>query len=250
MSLESRVGNVIIINEKQEKEIMSLTSANQELAEAAKTGDRAKILKLLAGGADPRSEESLALRAAAYDGHEACVRLLLPLSDARAMESDALKLAAAYGHEECVRILLPASDPKAEGSYALRWAAQNGHAECVRLLLPVSDPTARDFEALRFAAEDGHLECVRILLAASRPFRGIGGLLKGAIEEGRAKMAALLIEEEPRLLDGINLSKCLAEALAQKHSALASYFSAIIDQRALSGIDQNRAASRPVAARL
>ena len=49
-------------------------------------------------------------------------------------------------------------------------------------------------------------------------------------------MAALMIEEEPRLLDGINLPKCLAEALENRHGDLASYLSSIIDQREILGV--------------
>ena len=66
--------------------------------------------------------------------------MLLPVSDAKANESYALRLAALNGREECVRLLLPVSDPKALDSKALMWAANNGHVECVRLLLPVSGP--------------------------------------------------------------------------------------------------------------
>ena len=71
------------------------------------------------------------------------------------------------------------------------------------------------------AAKNGHAECVRMPLAASGPLGEIDGLLEKVFDRD-AKVAALMIEEEAGLLDGINLSKCLAEALAKEHSALAA----------------------------
>ena len=194
---------------------------DQELVGAAQAGGARKVSKLLACGANPRKKDSCALRWAAHSGHV-----------------------------ECVRLLLPTSDPMAEDSYALRAASQNGHAECVKMLLTVSDPKALDSQALKVAAKNGHEQCVRMLRAVSGPLGEIDGLLEKVFELGHAKVAALMIEEEPGLLDGINLPKRLAEALKNSHADMASYLSAIIDQRALSGIDQNRPASRPVSARL
>ena len=67
----------------------------------------------------------------------------------------------------------------------------------------------------------------------SSPLVEIYGLLAVAMVAGQAKVAALLIEAEPRLLDGVNLPKCLAEALENSYGDLASYLSSIIDQREL-----------------
>ena len=186
---------------------------DQELLNAAQAGDAAKVSELLACGADPRSENYWALRVAADLGYSECVRLLLPASDPKAGESNALRVAAWNGHAECVRMLLPGSDAKAAGSAALRWAAKNGHAECVRLLM-----------------------------TASGPLRAIDGLLEQVIEGGSAKVAALVIAEEPRLLEGVDFSKCIAEALENSHGDLASYLSSIIEQRELVGVAPNAAA--------
>ena len=252
---------------------------DRELVDAADAGNDAQVSALLALGANPMRESSKALLWAAYKGHEECVRLLLPVSDPKEEMSRALRWAATNGHAECARLLLPVSDPQADDSHALRWAAKNGHAECVKLLMPASEPKAREsqalklaarnghgecvklllpvsdalageFEALRGAAYNGHEQCVRLLLAASGPLGEIDGLLEQVIETGCAKVAAVLIGAEPRLLDGINLPKCLAEALAKEHRALAAYLSAIMEQRELSGMGQNRPDSRPVAGRL
>lgn len=58
----------------------------------------------------------------------------------------ALMHAARNGHEDCVKLLLPRSDPLArdsDGCSALMWAARLGHRNCVSLLLPLSDPWAQ-----------------------------------------------------------------------------------------------------------
>ena len=68
---------------------------------------------------------------------------------------------------------------------------------------------------------------------------GFNGLLDEVFERGRANMAAVLIEQEPRLLDGINLPKCLAVALENGHEDMAGFLSSIIDQRELAGVAQD-----------
>ena len=191
-------------------------------------------VKLLLGASNPKANESYALRLAAHYGLAECLRLLLPVSDAKAHDSAALWWAAQQGRVECLKMLLPVSDPKAGNSRALGSAGLHGHAECVRLLLPVSDAAANDSAAIRGAARFGHVECVR-LLAASRPLAEIDGLLEDVIKAGGARMAALLIEEEPRLLDGVNLSKCLAAAIENERGEMASYLSSLIDKKELLG---------------
>lgn len=85
----------------------------------------------------------------------------------------ALMLASINGHEECVKILLPHSDALAQdggGFTALMAAAGNGLVDCVRLLLPWSDPLATNnsgYSALMCAADGGHEACVKLLLLKS-----------------------------------------------------------------------------------
>ena len=262
---------------------MPHSDIDHELVSAAHAGSAAQVSELLACGADPESSRSAALRAAAefghvecarllltvseakdreceallyesealrgaaYNGHAECVRMLLSVSDAKAEDSWPLLLAAGNGHVECLRVLLPVSDPMADGSLALRDAARNGHEECVRLLLPGSDPKAGDFRALRAAAHYGRVGCVRLLLAASSPLCEIGGLLEKVIESGQAKMAALLIGEEPRLLDGVDLSKCLAAAREKDHMDMAALLWSIIEQKELLAVEQDRPRRRGLA---
>ena len=71
------------------------------------------------------------------------------------------------------------------------------------------------------------------------------------IEGGHAKVAALLIGEEPNLLEGIDLPQNLSVALGKGWVDMAGLLSSIMEQKELLGMDQNRPArSRPVAARL
>lgn len=77
---------------------------DQQLISRASAGDLPWAAKLLALGANPLAQSSLALREAAGNGHA-----------------------------ECVRLLIPVSDPKAKGSYALQLAARNGHVGCVAM---------------------------------------------------------------------------------------------------------------------
>ena len=177
---------------------------DQELVSAARAGRAGKVSELLACGANPRKKKS-----------------------------NALRWAALYGHVECVRLLLPTSDPMAEDSYALRGASQNGHAECAKMLLTVSDAKAKDCHAIQLAARNAHADCVRMLLPVSSPLCEIGGFLEEVFESGHENVAALLIEEEPKLLDGVDLSECLAAARKRGHHDLAAYVSSIMDQKAL-----------------
>ena len=88
-----------------------------------------------------------------------------------------------------------------------------------------------------------HVECVRLLLAASGPLCEIGGLLEPVFERGQAEVAAVLIEQAPRLLDGVNLSKCIAVALEKGQKEMAGLLSSIIEQRVILDLVPNRPAS-------
>ena len=69
--------------------------------------------KLIKEGADPKANNSQALRYASYNGHLDIVKLLIPLSDPKADDSEALRYASRYGHLDIVKLLIPLSDPKA-----------------------------------------------------------------------------------------------------------------------------------------
>ena len=127
---------------------------NEKLCEAARSGSEAELKALLRNpGCDPLAKDyrgMTALMLAAYHGHEACLRMLLPISDALAKGDDgitALMWATYHGHEACLRILLPISDALAkgdDGTTALMWASCNGQDACVRLLLPISNAFTTD----------------------------------------------------------------------------------------------------------
>jgi ankyrin repeat protein len=151
--------------DKQEK-------LNDQLFQAAKSGDLATLEQALADGADAKARDSRALDWAARGGRDDCVKMLIGVSDPLAGGSSALNSAARDGHAGCVKLLIPVSDPLAEDSYALKMAAEGGYAQCVKLLIPVSDPKSMDSYALRVAAHKGHRDCVALLLPASDPLAG------------------------------------------------------------------------------
>ncbi len=147
---------------------------NKALVKASEHGRIEAVKRLLGKGADSMADGSLALQAAAENGHLEIVKLLLPVSDPKADNSFALQAAAEYGHLQIVKLLLPVSEPKAGGHWTLQLASMNGHLEIVRLLLPVSDPKSGKSSALQAAAEYGHLQIVKLLL----PFSDCSHMLK------------------------------------------------------------------------
>jgi len=96
--------------------------------------DREVIQELIKEGADPKVNDSRALRLAAAYGYKEIVELLIPVSDPKACDSYALRVAATYGYKEIVEMLIPVSDPKACDSGALRCTAFNGHKDIVKML--------------------------------------------------------------------------------------------------------------------
>lgn len=246
---------------------------NQMLADHGREGDLDGMKKLLSKGANPNENESEALRLAAKNGHVECVRLLILFSDPKSASSYALRWAARNGHAECVRLLIPVSNPEACGSMPLCVAAEKGHAECVRLLIPVSNHPKDISDALSWAARYDRTECVKLLISAaaanpavdhlpaicwaieygsveslmlliSNPAilnacdpanaRQIDSILSAAFNFGEARMLSLMLAQEPRLLDGLDLLANADIALAKGHSELSSLLRSIIDKQALS----------------
>jgi len=146
---------------------------------------------LLDADADPKADNSYALRWAAEYGHTEVVKLLIPVSDPKANNSGALRRAAIYGHTEIVKVLIPVSDPDDYGG-ALRGAARNGHTEIVKVLIPFSDPKAYNSGALWWAAEYGHTEVVKLLIPVSDPKANNSGALRRAAIYGRTEIARVL----------------------------------------------------------
>lgn len=212
------------------------TSLNNQLAFSAFTGDHTQLALLLAQGADPCLTNSQPLALAAHNGHAECVKLLVPVSDPKTRNSEALRRSAENGHAECVRLLIPVSDPKTNDSAPLFSAAAEGHAECVRLLIPASNPKARDSYALCLAASNGHLECIRLLIPESDPLLHHQQALTSALESGCPKTLSLMLASEPLFLTGVDLSHCLADAIANGHSDLAGLLSSIIETASIADL--------------
>ncbi len=98
---------------------------------------------------------NLLFAVAALGGRVNDVKQLLEAgADPKANDSRALRMSARNGHLEMVKLLLPVSDPEADDSLALRWAAENGHLEIVELLLPHSDH-AKPLNDQGFVASSG-----------------------------------------------------------------------------------------------
>ena len=110
---------------------------NERLRRAAAAGSDVELKSLLCKpGCDALSKNfsgMTALMYAAYYGHVACVRLLLPVSNTLAQDDrnvSALMRAADAGYEVCVQLLLPASDASAsdiKGMTASARAQKSGH---------------------------------------------------------------------------------------------------------------------------
>ncbi|ETS80402.1 hypothetical protein PFICI_07931 [Pestalotiopsis fici W106-1] len=117
-----------------------------------------------------------ALHAAAANGHESTVQLLLEkgadVNDNSEMYRTALHVAAANGHESTVQLLLEkGADINAEGKVygtALHIAAAEGHESIVQLLLEKGADMNAEGKgygtALHIAAAEGHENIVKLLL--------------------------------------------------------------------------------------
>ena len=111
---------------------------------AAYNGHEAIVRLLLEAGADKEAKDNdgfTPLINAAYNGHEAVVRLLLEAGadkEAKDNDGDPLIIAAMSGHEAIVRLLEAGADKDAKdknGHTPLLEAAARGHEAIVRLLL-------------------------------------------------------------------------------------------------------------------
>lgn len=205
---------------------------HERLVDCARDGNFEEISRLLAIGADPRHNASRALSLAAEHGQAQCVKLLIPLSEPQSNNSEALRKAASNGHAECTLLLAPVSDPKAEDSAALRFAAYHGQSEVVRQLIPVSDPKASHSCAIRWAAMNCHVECVKLLIPVStlKTSRVVSAVL---LLGGNAQILSLMLASEPLLLDGHDLSRCLADSISNGHPELADLLSSMVEQKAI-----------------
>lgn len=187
-------------------DVMSQYELDRALVTHAHDGLSLDVAVFLRAGANPKHENSLALRLASGGGHAECLRLLIPISDATAFDSHALGWAAQHGYAECVELLIPVSDLASNGSVALCNAASNGHADCVALLLPFSAPLMDHPKALTAAVANGH-----------------------------ANVLSLMLDREPGLVGKLNLRELHAYAEQCGHAAMASLTASMIERAELDG---------------
>lgn len=139
------------------------------LAHAADCGNTQCVAYLLSADANALWNDSNALRRAAMNGREGCVKLLIPYSDPCSNAGGALAAAATSGSLECVKLLIPVSGGMFSNNIALVRAAMVGHIECVKVLIPVSNPHTRNSGALYEAINNGYLVIADVLWPVSNP---------------------------------------------------------------------------------
>jgi hypothetical protein len=166
-------------------------SLDEELLDAARNGDTARVRELLRKGANANAKDRggwTPLHWAAFWGHVDVAKLLLEHgADVNAKESvyDAtpLHVAAATGHADVARLLLEhGADVNAKYGDSdltpLHVAALYGHADVARLLLERgADPSIRDKHGrtpLDIARATRHKEVARVIEEYMRGRRGVG----------------------------------------------------------------------------
>jgi len=185
------------------------TDINNQLIEAAKSGDHKRLKLLMAKDAeidyaDQNYETSLIW--AAKHGHQECCRLLI---DAQAeincrnrQWQSALLWAANNGHQECIRMLIDAGAQinarDLEGYTALIVAAQHGNQECVHVLIDakaqIHDSTNYGAIALSMASDYGHLQVCKLLIGAVLVPKEQRDALIAFLGCGRKQLKSLLNE--------------------------------------------------------
>lgn len=153
-----------------------MKSIDEQLRDAASGGDERKLKALLlCSDCTPMSIGHFGLTSlmlAAFYGHDACVKLLLPVSDAKIKDNNgktALMYASSRGETACVRILLPLSDvmcKSGDDMTALILAARQGSRSCVEALLPLSDALTCDNEVKTASMEarvNGHFKLANFM---------------------------------------------------------------------------------------
>jgi hypothetical protein len=140
------------------------TSPNEDLWEASRAGDAARVQKALEGGADVNARARYGMTALAFaadKGHEAVVRLLVERgADVNAQDTfygvRPIDLALSNGHLDTARLLLARGSRGAAG--ALMAGVQRGDVALVKQALAASDLTARQLDSALAAAKQAGRE--------------------------------------------------------------------------------------------
>lgn len=172
---------------------LSKTLLDQQLSTAALLGNMPRVAGLLAEGADPLADNSMALRFASMNGYLECVELLLPLSGAGSSSMAAI-MAAFCGRAECLAAIIAFSQEPINVDEALSGAAKNGHAECIHVLLPLL--AGPPDSAVMSAARAGHAGALDMLVNANLGAAKFSGILPlardAAMENDRWECSRIL----------------------------------------------------------
>jgi len=196
---------------------MILTSKN--IVAFAGDGDLKQLRRLLKHHHDQVVVRK-SLKAAARNGHNECLQLLMEVSDQGGIDR-ALCEAAKYGKQDAVHILLKKAQPLYDNSRALNNAAGGGHISCVNCLVDhysnhpksiagalvyasqhnqeaVVDLLLKHVQsdlgvAASVAASNGHISILRKLLVHCAPTENLSRGLVGAVVSHHRDCAKLLI---------------------------------------------------------
>jgi ankyrin repeat protein len=193
---------------------------DEELFDAVKKGDTAKVKMLLEKGVSVNARtrhDFTPLHVAAQEGLAGVAELLIEYgADVNAKANDGwtpLHIAAYYGYTDVAKLLIShganVNTKIREGATPLYAAAQEGHAEVAELLIShgadVSAKTNDGWTPLHIAAQEGHAEVVRLLLerGADPTVRNDNGKtpLDLAREKGFINIANLIEEFSRKLTE-------------------------------------------------
>jgi uncharacterized protein len=183
--------------------------AQADIADAAGQGDKAKVERLLKGGADVNAQQgdgATALHWAAYRGDAALTRLLLKAGAkpgvANHNGATPLWLASTRGDAAVIEALVEAgadaNEPLPLGRRPLMLAARSGDVGAVRALLQHgadvnASETERGTTALMQAADQGHAVVVKELIQHGAK---VAAVSRPVLRDGRS--AALGNADDPR----------------------------------------------------
>jgi hypothetical protein len=163
---------------RQERAASDSVNSNEELLQAAVSGNIDEVRRMIEAGADvnARAEQGVtALMLAAYGGYTRVARLLIEAgADLDLLANNgctALMWAALSGRSEVARVLIDAGAnvdvSQNDGVTALMLAALEGHSEVIRLLIEAgADPNATNKQgktALMIAEAEGHSQVSELL---------------------------------------------------------------------------------------
>jgi len=194
---------------------------NEQLLEAAKTGNAAVIQSLLAAGADINAASNngnTAFMYAASKGHTATVEVLIANgADINAASNDGMTAfiyATNEGHTATVKVLIAkGADINAannRGNTALMYASINSHTAIVKVLIAkradINAASKRGMTALMLAAVTDHMATVEALIANGADINtvdndGATALTKAAFEGHTDIAFRLLCAMSPEQID-------------------------------------------------